>query len=58
MWTHYEDGARVFCGHALPEGLKKNQRLERRILTPATKAPKGEHDISALARGDPRDAAT
>ena len=57
MWTHYAEGARTFCGHALPEGLKKNQRLERPLLTPATKAPKGEHDISAsraeiLARGE------
>jgi phosphoribosylaminoimidazole-succinocarboxamide synthase len=56
MWTHYEAGARTFCGHALPEGLKKNQRLERPLLTPATKAPKGEHDVSAsreeiLAKG-------
>jgi phosphoribosylaminoimidazole-succinocarboxamide synthase len=56
MWTHYAAGARTFCGHALPEGLRKNQRLERPLLTPATKAPKGEHDVSAsreeiLARG-------
>lgn len=47
MWTHYEAGARVFCGHELPEGLRKNERLERPLLTPATKAPKGEHDVSA-----------
>jgi len=47
MWTHYEAGTRKFCGHDLPEGLKKNQRLERPLLTPATKAPKGEHDVSA-----------
>ena len=26
--------------------MRKNQRLERPILTPATKAPKGEHDVS------------
>ncbi|MBX3190605.1 MAG: phosphoribosylaminoimidazolesuccinocarboxamide synthase [Labilithrix sp.] len=56
MWTHYAAGARTFCGHELPEGLKKNQRLERPLLTPATKAPKGEHDVSAsreeiLAKG-------
>lgn len=56
MWTHYAEGARTFCGHSLPEGLKKNQRLEAPLLTPATKAPKGEHDVSAsreeiLARG-------
>jgi len=46
IWTHYERGARVFCGHALPDGLRKNQRLPAPILTPATKAPKGEHDVS------------
>lgn len=57
MWTHYAEGERTFCGHALPEGLRKNQRLERPILTPATKAPAGEHDVSSsreeiLDRGD------
>jgi phosphoribosylaminoimidazole-succinocarboxamide synthase len=46
IWTHYEKGSRLFCGHVLPEGLKKNQRLPAPILTPATKAPKGEHDVS------------
>src|SRR5262249_53587582 len=47
IWTHYQRGARVFCGHSLPDGLKKNQRLPAPILTPSTKAPKGDHDISA-----------
>ena len=47
MWTHYAKGVRTFCGHELPEGLVKNQKLEAPLLTPATKAPKGEHDISA-----------
>lgn len=47
MWTHYAAGERLFCGHELPEGLKKNQRLENPLLTPATKAPLGEHDVSA-----------
>jgi phosphoribosylaminoimidazole-succinocarboxamide synthase len=46
IWTHYERGERVFCGHELPDGLKKNQKLPAAILTPATKAPKGEHDVS------------
>lgn len=46
LWTHYERGERVFCGHRLPEGLKKHQRLPEPILTPTTKAPKGEHDVS------------
>jgi phosphoribosylaminoimidazole-succinocarboxamide synthase len=46
LWTHYERGERVFCGHRLPDGLKKHQRLPEPILTPTTKAPKGEHDVS------------
>jgi phosphoribosylaminoimidazole-succinocarboxamide synthase len=47
IWTHYAAGKRVFCANRLPDGLRKNQRLERPILTPSTKAPKGGHDISA-----------
>jgi len=47
IWTHYERGERVFCGHRLPDGLKKHQRLPEPILTPSTKAPKGDHDVSA-----------
>jgi phosphoribosylaminoimidazole-succinocarboxamide synthase len=46
IWTHYEQGKRVFCGHRLPDGMKKNEKLPAAILTPATKAPKGEHDVS------------
>jgi phosphoribosylaminoimidazole-succinocarboxamide synthase len=46
LWTHYARGARVFCGHRLPEGLKKHERLPQPIITPTTKAPKGEHDVS------------
>jgi phosphoribosylaminoimidazole-succinocarboxamide synthase len=51
MWTHYANGERTFCGHELPENLQKNQRLERPLLTPATKAPLGEHDVS-MSRED------
>jgi phosphoribosylaminoimidazole-succinocarboxamide synthase len=56
IWRHYEQGGRVFCGHRLPEGMRKNQRLERALLTPSTKADKGGHDESVsreeiLARG-------
>ena len=46
IWLHYNAGARVFCGHALPDGMKKNQKLERPLLTPSTKAEKGAHDES------------
>ncbi len=46
IWTHYERGVREFCGHRLPDGLRKHQRLERPILTPSTKAERGDHDVS------------
>jgi phosphoribosylaminoimidazole-succinocarboxamide synthase len=46
IWRHYEQGAREFCGHQLPEGMRKNQRLAQAILTPSTKADKGGHDES------------
>jgi phosphoribosylaminoimidazole-succinocarboxamide synthase len=47
IWVHYERGSREFCGHKLPDGLKKHERLPAPMLTPSTKAPKGDHDISA-----------
>jgi phosphoribosylaminoimidazole-succinocarboxamide synthase len=47
IWVHYEKGARKFCGHPLPEGMKKHQRLPEPIVTPSTKAAKGDHDVSA-----------
>lgn len=60
IWKAYEKGDRVFCGHALPEGMQKNQPLPRPILTPSTKAAKGDHDVSvsrdellAMGRIDP-----
>jgi phosphoribosylaminoimidazole-succinocarboxamide synthase len=47
IWKHYEAGARVFCGHALADGMRKNQALPGgAILTPSTKAAKGDHDVS------------
>ncbi|MCA9707535.1 MAG: phosphoribosylaminoimidazolesuccinocarboxamide synthase [Myxococcales bacterium] len=46
IWRAYESGARTFCGHALPDGLRKHQRLPANIVTPSTKAPKGQHDQS------------
>ena len=46
IWRAYERGDRVFCGHRLPEGLRKHEKLPANIVTPSTKAPKGEHDQS------------
>ena len=46
IWRAYESGVRVFCGHPLPEGLRKHEKLPINIVTPSTKAPKGQHDES------------
>jgi phosphoribosylaminoimidazole-succinocarboxamide synthase len=46
IWTQYDRGVRVFCGHKLPDGMRKNQKLEKALLTPSTKAEKGGHDES------------
>ncbi|MBN1669941.1 MAG: phosphoribosylaminoimidazolesuccinocarboxamide synthase [Kiritimatiellae bacterium] len=46
LWYNYEQGVRRFCGHALPEGLRKDQKLVRPILTPTTKLEKHDRPIS------------
>ncbi len=46
IWTHYAKGVRNFCGNPLPDGLRIHQKLEKPILTPSTKAEKGDHDVS------------
>ena len=51
IWKAYEAGARTFCGHALPDGMRKNEPLPTPILTPSTKAAKGDHDVS-VSRAD------
>ena len=45
-WYNYERGVRFFCGNTLPEGLKKDQKLARPILTPTTKHEKHDRPIS------------
>ena len=46
IWYHYQKGGRLFCGHKLPDEMRKNQKLDKPILTPSTKAAKGDHDQS------------
>jgi phosphoribosylaminoimidazole-succinocarboxamide synthase len=47
MWTNYAKGMRNYCGHILPEGLKKNQKLDEIKLTPTTKDDVHDELISA-----------
>ena len=37
MWRAYKKGAREFCGIAIPDGLKEDQKLPEVLLTPSTK---------------------
>ncbi|KAG9459112.1 hypothetical protein H6P81_003620 [Aristolochia fimbriata] len=43
LWTVYNKGVRNYCGNALPDGLRKNQKLVKNILTPTTKS--ADHDV-------------
>ncbi|WP_088340989.1 phosphoribosylaminoimidazolesuccinocarboxamide synthase [Robiginitalea sediminis] len=40
----YKAGRRQLCGVPMPEGLRENDAFEAPIITPATKAEKGDHD--------------
>jgi phosphoribosylaminoimidazole-succinocarboxamide synthase len=46
LWTQYQKGVRNYCGNVLPEGLAKNQRLEKPMMTPTTKDDKHDRPIS------------
>jgi phosphoribosylaminoimidazole-succinocarboxamide synthase len=46
-WREYKSGKRSLCGVALPDGMTENQKFEKPILTPTTKADQGhDEDIS------------
>ncbi len=42
LWTAYSKGQRDFESFTLPEGMKKNQKLDRAVITPTSKSD--EHD--------------
>ena len=44
-WREYRSNGAV-CGNELPAGLRESDRLPAPILTPATKAELGEHDMN------------
>ncbi|MBN1306608.1 MAG: phosphoribosylaminoimidazolesuccinocarboxamide synthase [Chitinispirillaceae bacterium] len=54
VWTLYNKGERAICGNRLPDGMVKNQKFDRPILTPTTKSDEHDEPVSAkeiLARG-------
>ena len=53
-WKNYADGVRNLCGNILPDGLRKDQKLENPIITPTTKHEDHDRNISreeAIAEG-------
>lgn len=44
LWTLYEQGVEKPYGLELPSGLRKNEALPHPVITPTTKAERGEHD--------------
>lgn len=42
LWTHYAQGKRDFGNFTLPDGLKKDEKLESPVFTPTTKSD--DHD--------------
>lgn len=42
IWKNYESGSRNYCGHSLPDGMVRNQKLEKTLLTPTTKSDRDE----------------
>lgn len=46
-WMLYSKGERNLCGNLLPEGMVKNEKFSRPILTPTTKSETHDRPISA-----------
>lgn len=51
LWKNYSDGARVIYGIKFPDGLVKNQKLKKPVITPTTRGTgKGGHDEPITAK--------
>jgi len=49
-WRSYKAGARTICGIPIPDGMRENQKFEKPIITPTTKAEQGTHDQDITAK--------
>jgi phosphoribosylaminoimidazole-succinocarboxamide synthase len=46
-WREYKAGKRILCGNVMPDGMVENQKFDKPIITPTTKADVGhDEDIS------------
>ena len=48
IWTAYQKGQRDFGGFALPDGMRKNQKLPKAAFTPSTK--EAIHDVTVTPK--------
>jgi phosphoribosylaminoimidazole-succinocarboxamide synthase len=46
LWTHYARGKRDFGNFLLPDGMRKNQKLEQPVFTPSTKQDTHDRPMS------------
>ena len=46
LWVLYQKGQRDFGDFILPEGMKKNQKLEKLLVTPTTKSDKHDKPLN------------
>lgn len=46
-WMLYSKGDRTICGNRLPDGMVKNQRFPKPLLTPTTKSEEHDRPITA-----------
>ncbi len=46
LWTIYNNGERDFGNFVLPDGMKKNQKLDKPVLTPTTKSDVHDRPIT------------
>jgi phosphoribosylaminoimidazole-succinocarboxamide synthase len=54
LWVNYQAGARNIAGNPVPDGLRRNERLEAPILTPTTKHEAHDRNLGrdeAIAEG-------
>ncbi|MEK9181412.1 MAG: phosphoribosylaminoimidazolesuccinocarboxamide synthase [Patescibacteria group bacterium] len=47
IWTSYKEGKRDFGDFVLPDGMKKNQKLEKPVLTPTTKHETHDRNLTS-----------
>jgi len=47
LWVNYEKGQRDFGDFTLPEGMKKNEKLDKPVITPTTKFEAHDRNLTS-----------